>query len=60
MTKLLIIAKSYLNSLLKHEEGATMVEYGLMLALIAAVCVGTVALIGTGANTTFTTISGKL
>ena len=27
----------------KDEEGATMVEYGLMVALIAVVCIGAVA-----------------
>ena len=36
------------------EEGATMVEYGLMLALIATVCIGAVAYIGSQANTLFT------
>ena len=30
----------------KDEEGATMVEYGLMLALIAIVCIVAVGLIG--------------
>ena len=38
----------------KDEEGATMVEYALMLALIAIVCIGAVTIIGTNANTTFT------
>jgi pilus assembly protein Flp/PilA len=56
MSKFITAAKNFV----KGEEGATMVEYGLMLALIAAVCVGAVTIIGTGANTTFTTISGKL
>ena len=37
----------------KDEEGATMVEYALMLALIAIVCIGAVTLIGESANTTF-------
>ncbi len=31
----------------KEEEGATMVEYGLMVALIAVVCIAAVTLIGT-------------
>ena len=31
----------------KDEEGATMVEYALMLALIAIVCIGAVTAIGT-------------
>ena len=39
------------------EDGATMVEYGLMLALIAIVCLIAVALIGTNASTLFNTIA---
>jgi pilus assembly protein Flp/PilA len=31
----------------KDEEGATMVEYGLMVALIAVVCILVVAALGT-------------
>lgn len=31
----------------RKERGATMVEYGLMLALIAIVCIAAVTLIGT-------------
>jgi pilus assembly protein Flp/PilA len=38
------------------EEGATMVEYGLMLVLIAAVCVGIIATIGTNTMQSFQTI----
>jgi len=33
------------------EEGATMVEYGLMLALIAVVCVAAVTVLGTNTST---------
>jgi Flp pilus assembly pilin Flp len=53
MTKLRIIAKSFCTH---KDEGATMVEYALMLTLIAAVCVATVTSIGTSANNAFTTI----
>lgn len=35
------------------EEGASAVEYGLLVALIAAVIVGAVALLGTTLNTKF-------
>ncbi len=35
----------------KDEEGATMVEYALMLALIAIVCIVAVTVIGTKAST---------
>ena len=44
----------------KDEEGATMVEYALMLALIAIVCITAVTLIGTSACTTFTNAAGEL
>ncbi len=44
----------------KKEEGATMVEYGLMLALIAVVCLAAVALIGTNANLMFQQIAAAL
>ena len=51
-----------LCSLLRDEEGATMVEYALMLAFIAAVCVGAVTLLGTSTNSSFSngTLSGAL
>ena len=42
-----------LRSFIKNEDGATMVEYGLMLALIAIVCIVAVTLIGTNANVVF-------
>ena len=43
-----------------REEGATMVEYGLMVALIAVVCVTSVALLGTNIKTMFTSIAGNI
>jgi pilus assembly protein Flp/PilA len=42
-----------MRSKLQDQKGATMVEYGLMLALIAAVCVAAVGVIGSEAKTTF-------
>ena len=39
----------------KDEEGATMVEYALMLALIAIICIGAVTVVGQQANATFGT-----
>jgi pilus assembly protein Flp/PilA len=50
--------KSYLR--LTNERGATAVEYGLMVALIAAVIIGAVALIGTNLDTLFTNVAGQL
>jgi pilus assembly protein Flp/PilA len=45
---------------LRDDDGATAVEYGLLVALIAAVIVGTVALLGTQINTAFQTIVDAL
>lgn len=42
------------------EEGVAMVEYGLIGALIAVVCVATLKTIGTDVNTVFTKISNCL
>ncbi len=42
------------------DEGATMVEYGMMVALIAAVCVGIVTTLGTQINTAFTNVSNAI
>jgi len=45
---------------LKKEDGPTAVEYAVMLALIIVVCLGAISAIGTGADSTFTTVNGKL
>lgn len=42
------------------ERGAAGVEYGLLVALIAAVIIGTVAVLGGQINTAFTTITSAL
>jgi len=46
-----------LISFFKDEEGATMVEYALMVALIAVVCILAVTAIGTSASTKFQAIA---
>lgn len=43
-----------------REEGATMVEYALMLALIAIVCIIAVTAIGNNANAIFGDIATRL
>jgi pilus assembly protein Flp/PilA len=49
-----------LKQFLVSEDGPTAVEYAVMLALIVVVCLTSISTIGTRANTTFTTVSGKL
>ncbi|WP_026378598.1 Flp family type IVb pilin [Agromyces italicus] len=48
------------NSLRTEEEGATAVEYGLIVALIAAVIVGVVALLGQDILGAFTTVEQQI
>ena len=40
--------KAHLNRFVREEDGATMVEYGLMVALIAVVCITAVTGAGLG------------
>jgi pilus assembly protein Flp/PilA len=42
---------------LNREEGASMVEYGLMVALIAVVCLTAVGLLGTSIRDIFNQIA---
>ncbi len=49
-----------LMAFLKDEEGATAVEYGMMVALIAAVIVAVVKTLGGKVNTAFTTVNSNL
>lgn len=42
------------------ETGATAIEYGLIVALIAVVIIAAVTTLGTKLNTVFTTINGNL
>jgi pilus assembly protein Flp/PilA len=51
-------AMTWLRS--RDERGATAVEYGMLVALIAAVIVGVVATLGGQVNTAFQTISDAL
>ncbi len=43
-----------------EEEGATAVEYGLMVALIAIVIIGAVTLLGHNLNALFNNLAGSL
>jgi len=44
----------------KKERGATAVEYGIMVALIAAVIITVVATIGTNMSSMFNSVATKL
>lgn len=46
--------------LLRNEDGATAIEYGLIAALIAIAAVAAVTSVGTNLTSTFTNIANKL
>jgi pilus assembly protein Flp/PilA len=50
----------YIKTLIRDEEGASAVEYGLLVALIAAVIIVAVTTIGTNLSAKFTEVAGKL
>ncbi len=52
--------KQKMMELWSDEEGATMVEYGLMVALIAVVALAGVILIGNELLALFTDVAGRL
>jgi pilus assembly protein Flp/PilA len=45
--------KEMIKRFLKDEEGATMVEYGVMVALIAAICIAIITTLGTEIRAAF-------
>ncbi len=49
-----------INKFVRHEGGATAIEYGLIAALIAVVIIGAVTLVGSNLSTTFTTVAGSI
>ncbi|MBS0265198.1 MAG: Flp family type IVb pilin [Planctomycetes bacterium] len=49
-----------IRKLHNQETGATMVEYGLMVALIAVVCLAAVTLLGTNVKDIFNQIAGSV
>ena len=44
----------------RSEDGPTVVEYAVILALIIIVCLTAISALGTKANNTFKTLSNKL
>jgi pilus assembly protein Flp/PilA len=51
---------SHVKSFTVQDEGATMVEYGLMVALIAIACIGAIALVGTNLSNLFTKVKDSI
>jgi pilus assembly protein Flp/PilA len=51
---------STLTKLLKNEDGATAIEYGLIAALIAVAAIAAFQLVGTNLSSTFHNIATQL
>lgn len=49
-----------IRTLIRNEEGATAVEYGLMASLIAGVIIAAVTLLGTNMTNLFNRIAGSI
>ena len=49
-----------LNRFRRNEDGAALAEYGLLVALIAVVCVVAVTALGTKISTAFSTIASAI
>ena len=52
--------KNSITRLLRDEEGATAVEYAIMVALIAAVIIIVVKVVGTKANNAFQSVNSTM
>ena len=52
--------KGHWNRFIREEDGATMVEYGLMVALIAVVCIAAVTLVGSSLSSLFGRVSTNI
>ncbi len=54
------LCKRWLIDFLRGEEGPTVVEYATMLALIIVVCLASITVVGSQANSTFTAVGNGL
>jgi pilus assembly protein Flp/PilA len=50
----------WLRAQLADERGASLVEYALLVALIAVVCIAAISLLGTAASDKFSTVAGSI
>ena len=48
------------KNFIREEEGASAVEYGLLVAFIAAVIIGSVTLLGNNLSTMFSNVAGSI
>jgi pilus assembly protein Flp/PilA len=52
--------RNFISRLAKDQSGATAIEYGLIVALIAVVIIGAVTALGTSLNTSLSTAGSAI
>ena len=61
MKKFLTTTRKFVRKFItRQEEGATLAEYGLLLALIAVICIGAITILGTQISAMFSTVAGSV
>ncbi len=51
---------AFQSRIIREEEGASMVEYGLLVALIAIVAIAAITLVGTAVSDNFNSVANSL
>jgi pilus assembly protein Flp/PilA len=54
------VMSKFIHRFLANETGATAIEYGLIVSLIAVVIIGAVSTVGTNLKTKFNTVASSL
>jgi pilus assembly protein Flp/PilA len=57
---MLQLCLALVSDFLANEDGPTAVEYAVMLALIIAVCIAAITVVGTNASQTFSSVGSSL
>ena len=60
MLHVITVINSAVNSFRRNEEGQDLLEYALLVALIALVAIGGVGLAGVQVDAIFTDVAGKI
>lgn len=51
---------AWVRSRVDSDQGASLVEYALLVALIAVVCIAAITLLGNNASSNFNSVAGSL
>jgi len=60
MTRFILTAAAKVREIIAREEGVDLIEYAMLAALIAVVCVVSVKALGTTVSSVFTNISSSI